>query len=72
MKVNKVNGLNKKSFKNYTGPIDGFNSKNLFFGYNGQGKSALALGIIDEFLKDKENSENNYRLFKPINMLWTI
>jgi D-Tyr-tRNAtyr deacylase len=63
MKVNKVNGLNKKSFKNYTGPTDGFKSKNLFFGYNGQGKSALALGIIDEFLKDKENSENNYRLF---------
>jgi wobble nucleotide-excising tRNase len=66
IKVSEVNDLDKKSFKNYTGPTDGFKSKNLFFGYNGQGKSALALGVIEEFKKRDGVTENNYRFFNNL------
>lgn len=65
MLIRKINGFNYKSFKNYTGPDNEseFKEKNIFFGYNGRGKSSLAKGIIDEFLKDKKNSSNNFRVF---------
>ncbi len=61
--INKVNNLNEKSFKNYSGPDKEFKEKNIIFGYNGRGKSSLAKGIIQEFLKDNENKESNYRFF---------
>lgn len=61
--INKVNNLNEKSFKNYSGPDKEFKQKNIIFGYNGRGKSSLAKGIIQEFLKDNENKESNYRFF---------
>lgn len=49
----KVNKLTKKSFKNYTGPLgnDEFCETNIIFGYNGRGKSSLAEGIVDEYIK---------------------
>lgn len=51
MLITNVTNLTKKSFVNYTGPVntDFFSSKNIIFGYNGRGKSSLALGIIEEF-----------------------
>ena len=55
--------MNEKSFKNYSGPDKEFKQKNIIFGYNGRGKSSLAKGIIQEFLKDNENKESNYRFF---------
>lgn len=59
-----INNYNYKSFKNYTGPsIDKFKKKNIFFGYNGKGKTALSKGIINEFLKDSENTDANYRFY---------
>lgn len=61
--INKVNNLNEKSFKNYSGPDKEFKQKNIIFGYNGRGKSSLAKGIIQEFLRDNENKESNYRFF---------
>lgn len=61
--INKVNNLNEKSFKNYSGPDKEFKQKNIIFGYNGRGKSSLAKGIIQEFLKENEQKESNYRFF---------
>jgi len=61
--INKVNNLNEKSFRNYTGPNKEFKQKNIIFGYNGRGKSSLAKGIIWEFLKDKTKNTKNYRFF---------
>lgn len=60
-----VNNLTKKSFKNYTGPSlnEEFKTKNIIFGYNGRGKSSLAYGIVDEFLKNTSKNSNNYRFF---------
>jgi len=53
-----------KSFKNYSGPfVDPFKRKNIFFGYNGKGKSALARGILEEFKKDNTFGTENYRFF---------
>lgn len=34
--INKVNNLNEKSFKNYSGPDKEFKEKNIIFGYNGR------------------------------------
>lgn len=43
-----INNYNYKSFKNYTGPSETkFKKKNIFFGYNGKGKTALSKGIIN-------------------------
>ena len=64
--INKVNNLNEKSFKNYSGPDKEFKEKNIIFGYNGRGKSSLAKGIIQEFLKDNENKKDDYVLFDSI------
>jgi wobble nucleotide-excising tRNase len=63
--ITKVSNLNKKSFSNYSGPDIGleFKEKNIIFGYNGRGKSSLALGIVDEFLKNSSKTTDNYRLF---------
>lgn len=59
-----INNYNYKSFKNYTGPsTDKFKKKNIFFGYNGKGKTALSKGVINEFLKDSENTDANYRFY---------
>lgn len=60
-----INNYTYKSFKNYTGPLstEKFKRVNMIFGYNGKGKTALAKGIIEEFLKDPSNSENNYRFY---------
>lgn len=59
-----INNYNYKSFKNYTGPSENkFKKKNIFFGYNGKGKTALSKGIINEFLKDSKNIDANYRFY---------
>lgn len=50
-----------KSFKNYTGPIEKFNNKNIIFGYNGRGKSSLAKGIYAAGLE--KYKEENIRIF---------
>jgi hypothetical protein len=49
----KLNNFTLKSFVGYTNPNDLlFRAKNILFGYNGKGKSSIAIGIKDEFLKD--------------------
>lgn len=65
MNVLKVNNLTRKSFKNYTGPntTEEFKKKNIIFGYNGRGKSSLAFGIIEEFLKEQSKNHDNIRHF---------
>ncbi|ATQ35457.1 hypothetical protein MENTO_v1c03110 [Mesoplasma entomophilum] len=63
MIVTKVKNLNKKSFKEYSGPITEFNEVNIIFGYNGKGKTSLATGIIEEVLKGNVNDIKNYRFF---------
>ena len=54
-----------KSFKNYSGPNheEQFKQKNIFFGYNGKGKTALSKGIIFEIKKDPYITDDNYRFF---------
>ncbi len=60
----KLNNFTYKSFVGYTNPNDLlFREKNIFFGYNGKGKSSLAIGIKEEFLKDPIKKTENYRLF---------
>ena len=59
--IEKIYSLSKKSFKNYSGPDFKFKRINIVFGYNGRGKSSLAEGIIDEFLKNNVNE--NCRFF---------
>lgn len=62
--IKTINNYTNKSFKNYTGPNDAnFKQKNIFFGYNGKGKTALSVGILNEFKKDPSYNENNYRFF---------
>ena len=63
--INRVTDLTKKSFINYSGPDSGseFKNKNIVFGYNGRGKTSLALGVVDEFLKSGTKTIENYRLF---------
>ena len=54
--IKTLENFSKKSFDNYTlNPECEFSEKNIFFGYNGRGKSSLAFGIYEEFLKDKED-----------------
>lgn len=53
-----------KSFKNYSGPEKNkFKKKNVFFGYNGRGKTALSKGILLEIKKDETITVDNYRFF---------
>lgn len=60
--IEQITNLSRKSFKDYTTPPNFFKKKNILFGYNGRGKSSLALGIIDTF-KASVKSETSYRLF---------
>jgi len=61
--IEHVVDLTRKSFKNYTGPSEKFKLKNIIFGYNGRGKSSLALGLRDDYLKDESASEDKMRFF---------
>lgn len=57
-----IDNFSKKSFKNFSNDEDCvFKEKNIIFGYNGRGKSTLALGIAMEFLKT--NKLNELRFF---------
>jgi len=51
IKIDEVKGLTLKSFNNYTGPTDKFGRSNIFFASNGNGKTSLANGIKDEYVK---------------------
>lgn len=62
--ITKLNSFTFKSFSNYTNPNDLlFRAKNILFGSNGKGKSAIAIGIKDEFLKDTTKKPENLRIF---------
>jgi wobble nucleotide-excising tRNase len=62
--ITKLNNFTLKSFVGYTNPNDLlFRSKNILFGYNGKGKSSVAIGIKDEFLKDTSKKSENLRIF---------
>lgn len=62
--ITKLNNFTLKSFVGYTNPNDLlFRVKNILFGYNGKGKSAIAIGIKDEFLKDQAKKPENLRTF---------
>lgn len=60
--ITKLNNFTLKSFDGYTNPNDLlFRAKNILFGYNGKGKSSIAIGIKDEFLTSKK--PENLRIF---------
>src|SRR5699024_1111590 len=59
--IKQLSDFTMKSFKNYTGPIENFNNKNIIFGYNGRGKSSLAKGIYETGLE--KYNEENIRIF---------
>jgi wobble nucleotide-excising tRNase len=62
--ITKLNNFTHKSFVGYTNPTDLlFRAKNILFGYNGKGKSTIAIGIKDEFLKDPNKKPENLRIF---------
>ena len=63
--LTQISNYTYKSFKNYTGPnvTEPFKQKNIFFGYNGKGKTALSKGILLELKKDKSITDENYRFF---------
>jgi len=62
--ITKLNNFTLKSFVGYTNPNDLlFRAKNILFGYNGKGKSSIAIGIKDEFLKDTTKKPENLRIF---------
>lgn len=61
--IEQVKNFSQKSFVNYTGPVEKFAEVNILFGYNGRGKTSLANGLVEEFLKDSNNEEKNYRFF---------
>jgi wobble nucleotide-excising tRNase len=62
--ITKLNNFTHKSFVGYTNPTDLlFRAKNILFGYNGKGKSSIAIGIKDEFLKDPNKEPENLRIF---------
>lgn len=62
--ITKLNNFTHKSFVGYTNPNDLlFRAKNILFGYNGKGKSSMAIGIKDEFLKDTTKKPENLRIF---------
>ena len=69
--IQSINDYTFKSFKNYSGPNqeEQFKQKNLFFGYNGKGKTALSKGILMEIKKDAKITEDNYRFFNKDAML---
>ena len=61
--IEQVTNLTKKSFDGYSGPIEKFKLKNVIFGYNGRGKSSLAIGLKDAYLDKPMSSEANFRFF---------
>lgn len=63
--IKNVNDFSLKSFEHFTGPPSEseFKKKNILFGYNGQGKSALSVGIMQEFLKDPNHTQESLRFF---------
>lgn len=61
--IDSVTDLTKKSFKNYTGPTEKFKLKNVIFGYNGRGKSSLAVGVRDAYLTNEPTNEDKIRFF---------
>lgn len=62
--ITKLNNFTLKSFVGYTNPNDLlFRAKNILFGYNGKGKSSIAIGIKDQFLKDPTKYPENLRIF---------
>lgn len=62
--ITKLNNFTLKSFVDYTNPSDLlFRTKNILFGYNGKGKSSIAIGIKNEFLKDTSKKLENLRIF---------
>lgn len=61
--IEQVTNLRKKSFDNYSGPVERFKLKNVIFGYNGRGKSSLALGIKDAYRDTPTSSDDNFRFF---------
>lgn len=62
--ITKLNNFTLKSFVGYTNPNDLlFRAKNILFGYNGKGKSSVAIGIKKEFLKDATKKPENLRIF---------
>lgn len=61
--IEKLNDWSYKSFRNYTGPDQKFNQKNIIFGYNGKGKTSLSEGIKNEYTKNKKGNDNNLRYF---------
>lgn len=62
--ITKLNNFTLKSFVGYTNPNDLlFRAKNILFGYNGKGKSSIAIGLKDEFLKDTTKKPENLRIF---------
>jgi len=65
--IEKVIQLSKKSFKNYDGPTEKFKQKNVIFGYNGRGKSSLAFGLKDNYLKDATSRKDGLRFFDQEN-----
>lgn len=52
--IDSIKDLTKKSFNNYSTPDNFFKKKNIFFGYNGRGKSSLASGIAEQFLNSND------------------
>ena len=60
--IEQISHFSCKSFKDYTSPSHFFKQKNILFGYNGRGKSSLALGIVDAY-KSSGGTEDSYRLF---------
>lgn len=63
--IETISDYSFKSFKNYSGPSneEKFKQKNIFFGYNGKGKTALSKGILEEIEKKYDASTDNYRFF---------
>ena len=60
--IEQISDFSCKSFKNYNSPSHFFKKKNILFGYNGRGKSSLALGLVDTY-KSSGGTDNSYRLF---------
>lgn len=60
--IEQISHFSCKSFKDYTSPSHFFKQKNILFGYNGRGKSSLALGIVDTY-KSSGGTDDSYRLF---------
>ena len=62
--ISKLTNFTHKSFVNYINPNDlFFREKNIFFGYNGKGKSSLAIGVEKEFFKNPSKNDKNLRIF---------